>query len=326
MKAMVLAAGLGERLRPHTERVPKPLFPVLGVPIVIWVLKALRAVHVTDVVVNLHHLPAQIVRTLGNGADLGVHISYSDEPILLGTGGGLWAVRAFFQGEDAFFVHNADVWHAFDLTGVLEIHRREGANATLALVEDPSQPEAHVVEVSKGRVHGIRGRPKAGDGGRAVFSGVSVHTPVLFEHLPEGEVSCLIENGVIPMLAAGLKIVAAPMTGRFCDIGSTQRYLGLQWDLLDAGPRPFFEHRGLDAPRCVEAGVWFSGEPIWRPGVTFLPPVLVCDEARIGEGCVVGPRAVVCPHAEIEGGSDVRDAIVFPGVRTGGTVRGVVSQ
>ncbi len=333
MKAMVLAAGLGERLRPATNRVPKPLFPVLGVPVIVWVLRGLRAAGVTDAVVNLHHLPARVVRFLGKGTAVGVHIAYSDEPILLGTGGGLWAVRDFFSGEDAFLVHNGDVWHDWDLGEVVAAHRGGAVDATLALVTDPSQPEAHVVEVSGGRVVGIRGRPRPMDeppraGGVArtmhVFSGVSVHTPVLFEHLPEGEVSCLIERGVIPMLEAGRAVAGVVVEGTFCDIGTEARFLALQWDLLARGPEALFERRGMAPPREAEAGVWFLGEPDVRPGARLVPPVLACGGVRVESGAVVGPRAVVCDGAVIEGGARVEDAVVFPGVRAVGRAGGIV--
>ncbi len=325
MKAMVLAAGLGERLRPATDRVPKPLFPVLGVPVIAWVLRGLRAAGVTDAVVNLHHLPARIVRFLGDGRALGVRIAYSDEPILLGTGGGLWAVREFFRGEDAFLVHNGDVWHDWDLEDVAAAHRRGSWDATLALVTDPSQPEAHVVEVEGGRVVGVRGRPRSGSGARWVFSGVSVQTPVVFEHLPEGEVSCLIEAGVIPMLEAGRVVAGAPVGGAFCDIGTEARYLALQWDLLARGPQALFERRGMSPPGEADPGVWVLGGPEVRPGAEVRPPVLVCRGARIESGATVGPRAVVCEGAVVESGAVVRDAVVFPGVRVAGRVRGVVT-
>ncbi len=323
MKAMVLAAGFGERLRPTTDHVPKPLFPVLGVPVIAWVLRALRAAGVTDAVVNLHHLPARIVRFLGNGSALGVRLSYSDEPILLGTGGGLWAVRDFFRGEDAFLVHNGDVWHDWDLQEVLKAHRREAPHATLALVTDSSQPEAHVVEVHQGRVAGIRGKPTSGPGPRYVFSGVSVHTPAVFAHLPEGEVSCLVANGVVPMLEAGRVVAAVVLAEGFCDIGTQARYLALQWDLLARGPQALFERRGLVPPREAEAGVWFSGEPDLRPGAVIYPPVLLCGGARVEPGAIVGPRAVVCEGAVIACGAVVRDAVVFPGARVEGSASGI---
>lgn len=325
MKAMVLAAGLGERLKPATDRVPKPLFPVLGVPVIEWVVRGLRAAGVTDAVVNLHHLPARVVRFLGDGAALGVRIAYSDEPILLGTGGGLWAVRDFFRGEDAFLVHNGDVWHDRDVGEVVAAHRREAADATLALVTDPSQPEAHVVEIEGGRLVGIRGRPRSGGGPRYVFSGVSVQTPVLFEHLPEGEVSCLIEAGVIPMLGAGRAVAGVLVGGAFCDIGTVARYLALQWDLLARGPRALFERRGMSPPREADPGTWFLGDPGIGSSAVLAPPVLVCGGARIESGATVGPRAVVCEGAVIERDAAVRDAVVFPGVRVVGQMTGLVT-
>jgi len=324
MKAMVLAAGLGERLRPATERCPKPLFPVLGVPAIEWVLCALRCAGVRDVVVNLHHLPAQVVRRLGNGARLGLRISYSDEPILLGTGGGLWAVREFFRAEDAFFVHNGDVWHDWDLNPLIEFHRRQSPAATLALVSDPDQPEAHLVELDALRVIGIRGRPRSGDGPRYVFSGVSVQTPAVLESLPEGEVSCLVERGLIPMLASGAEIAGFLQAGSFCDIGTPRRYLDLQWSLLDSDPARLFASRGLTVPVARDAGVWSLGNPTVQAQATIRPPVWLCDRARIESGATIGPRVVVCERAVIRSGATVHDAVVFEGTVVDGPAEGLV--
>lgn len=324
MKAMVFAAGLGERLRPATDILPKPLFPVLGVPLIEWVLRGLRAASVTEAVVNLHHLPARVVRYLGSGSTLGVRVEYSDEPILLGTGGGLWAVRGFFCGESAFFAHNADVWHDWDLQEIINISH--GKDATLALVTDPAQPEAHVVEFKAGRVVSIRGRPQAARGSCYVFSGVSVLTPAIFSFLPEGEVSCLVEDGLIPMLQAGRAVAGVFMEAAFCDIGTEERYLGLQWYLLAQDPKVLFERRDMSPPAEAEEGVWFLGEPDLRPGALIHPPVFLCARARIEAGASVGPRAVVCEEAVIEAGARVQDAVVFPGVRARGRVRGVVAR
>jgi NDP-sugar pyrophosphorylase family protein len=320
---MVLAAGLGSRLRPYTDSVPKPLFPVLGVPAIEWALAGLRSAGVTDAVVNLHHLPAPIVRRLGAGEGVGVRLSYSDEPVILGTGGGLSAVRSFFDGEAAFVLHNGDAFTDYDLAALVAGHLASGAAFTLALADPPDRPEARLVELDGDRVVGIRGRPASRGGTAYVFSGISVLSPAVFDFLPPGEASCLVERGLVPMMEAGLSARGVVQRGLFCDIGTADRYLDLQWDLLPRA-EALFASRGLEPPSPLLPGLLARGVPSIEPDVTVFPGVLVCDGAVVRSGATLGPRAVVCGGAVVEAGAVVSDAVVFPGAVARGEARGIV--
>jgi len=325
MKAMVLAAGLGTRLRPHTERTPKPLFPVLGVPVMEWVLRGLRLAGVTDVMVNIHHLPARIVRKIGSGEDLGLRVEYSEEPVVLGTGGGLSAVRRFFDGEDCFFVHNSDAFHDWDLSGLVRRHRESGAAATMALVADPARPEAMLVKTSSGSVTSIADGPGCGGSGMRMFSGVSVLSGVIFDHLPSGEVSCLVRNGIVPMIEAGKDVAGPVMEDVFCDIGTEDRYLSLHGDLLPDVSR-LFDSRSIQPPVEARPGVFVTGNPVIDPGAEVQVPVLLCDGARMNSGAQVGPNVVMCKGSRAGPGASVHDAVLFPGVGVNDAATGIVSD
>src|SRR5690349_9330064 len=108
MRAMILAAGLGTRLRPLTHLMPKPVAPVLNRPIVAWIAELLAANGFREVVTNLSYLPEQIKTVLGDGSEFGVEISYSDEPEPLGTAGGVGKVRDFLGETDSFLIISGD--------------------------------------------------------------------------------------------------------------------------------------------------------------------------------------------------------------------------
>ena len=324
MKAMVLAAGLGTRLRPATDLVPKPLFPVLGVPAIEWALAGLRQAGVTAAVVNLHHLPEAVRQRLGDGRRLGVALTFNEEPEILGTGGGLSAMRGFFAGEDVFFLHNGDVFSDWDLQPVRRRHEVSGAGATLALADPPDMPQARLVEVGPtGDVVGIRGRPASREGPRYVFSGISVLTPALLDTLPRDGASCLVEKGLIPMMAAGRRVAAMLPGGLFCDIGTAERYLALQWEVFPRAPA-LFALRGLPPPREIAPGILATGTPSIAAGAVLEGPVMLCDGCRVEAGATVGPRAVLCPGAVATAGSVVRDAVVFEGVVARGAATGIL--
>src|SRR5919108_2695 len=135
MKALILAAGYGTRLRPLTERIPKPLLPVAGQPILVWNLLLLKRHGITDVVINLHHLGEQIVQAIGNGSRFGMRVAYSHEPTLLGTGGGIQQAAPLLK-DGPFLVVNGDTLSACDLTELIAAHRAGKASATLVLRED----------------------------------------------------------------------------------------------------------------------------------------------------------------------------------------------
>src|SRR5579883_2046619 len=107
MRAIILAAGLGTRLRPLTNNLPKPLLPIAGAPLIVWNLLLLRRHGVTEVIVNLHHLGHLIEQELGDGSRFGMTLAYSHEPVILGTGGGIKQAEPFFKGEP-FLVLNGD--------------------------------------------------------------------------------------------------------------------------------------------------------------------------------------------------------------------------
>ncbi|HTT57186.1 MAG TPA: sugar phosphate nucleotidyltransferase [Opitutaceae bacterium] len=140
MKAMVLAAGRGTRLRPLTDARPKALVEVGGRTLLEHVLRRLGAAGVTEVIINLHHLGAQIPPFLERHRNFGLErVAFSDEPLLLGTGGGLKQAAAFFDDGRPFLLHNVDVLSDIDLRALLAVHRRNHALATLAVMDRPTE-------------------------------------------------------------------------------------------------------------------------------------------------------------------------------------------
>jgi NDP-sugar pyrophosphorylase family protein len=136
MKAMILAAGYGERLWPLTADRTKPALPVLGKPLVGYTAEYLAGFGITRVVVNLHHQPDSVRRSLGDGSQFGVTLEYVHEPVILGTGGALDNARALLEG-DTFVVVNGKLITDLNLTAALREHRARNALVTLVLRPNP---------------------------------------------------------------------------------------------------------------------------------------------------------------------------------------------
>jgi NDP-sugar pyrophosphorylase family protein len=132
VKALVLAAGRGERLRPLTDLTPKPMLDLGGRPLIHYALAMLQRAGITEIAINVHHLASQIEQGLGDGSALGIHITYAPEPVLLGTGGPLNGLRDFLS-DDTFVIANSDTILDLDLSAMLKFHRDHKALATVAL-------------------------------------------------------------------------------------------------------------------------------------------------------------------------------------------------
>src|SRR4030095_11545676 len=158
MKAIILAAGYGERLWPLTADRTKPALPVLGKPLVGYTAEYLAGFGITEVVVNLHHKPDSVRRSLGDGSQFGVTLKYVHEPVILGTGGALDNARALLEG-DTFVVVNGKLITDLDLKSALEVHRQEKALATLVLRPNPRHERFSIVETRAGLVSHFAGMP-----------------------------------------------------------------------------------------------------------------------------------------------------------------------
>jgi NDP-sugar pyrophosphorylase family protein len=231
---MILAAGLGTRLRPLTNTIPKPLLLIAGRPLIIWNLLLLRQHGITEVIINLHHLGHLIEKELGNGSALGVRICYSREPVLLGTGGGIKQAEPFFEGQP-FLVLNGDTLLDVDLKALIRFHTERAPLATMVVREDPDADRWGPVELNDHQqVVTINGRGRAnrttaGEKSKRMFAGVHLMHPRLLRDVPSGQESSIIEAYVREM-ERGEPVYGFHMTGYWSDIGTVQRYAQAQRD------------------------------------------------------------------------------------------------
>ena len=196
MKAMIFAAGLGTRLRPLTDRMPKALVPVAGVPLLQRVLLKLQAAGFDDITLNIHHLGQQIVDFLRNHQNFGLNIHISDERALpLDTGGGILHARRFLDGDEPFLVHNADIATDTDLTALYRQHCQSGAVASLAvsqrktsryLLTDSSLRLRGWTNAVTGEVRPALSATELSALQRWSFGGIHVLSPAIFRLMEEG--------------------------------------------------------------------------------------------------------------------------------------------
>lgn len=210
MKAMILAAGRGERMRPLTDTTPKPLLEAGGKPLVVWLIEALARARLTELVMNVSHLGHRIEAALGDGSRWGVRLRYSRETQALETAGGI-ANALPLLGDEPFVVANGDIYTDFDFSG---IRQNTGGLAHLVLVENPPH-----------HPHGdfaLEGAHVANEGGtRYTFSGIGVYHPSLFAGIEPGEKRQLAAV-LRPQIALG-RVTGERFRGRWLDVGTPAR-------------------------------------------------------------------------------------------------------
>ena len=225
---MILAAGRGERMRPLTDRLPKPLINAAGRPLIAHLIERLARAGFTDLVVNVSHLADQIERGLGDGSQFGVRIAYSREEQALETGGGI-AYALPLLGSGPFVVVNSDIYCDFDFSRLAAVSTALDSAAVcahLVLVDNPPHHPGGDFSLSGGRV--------SADGLRKLtFSGIGAYSPQLFASVTRGS-RCQLAALLKPAMAQGA-VGGEHYPGLWMDVGTPERLAELERVL---GSRP----------------------------------------------------------------------------------------
>jgi mannose-1-phosphate guanylyltransferase len=222
---MVLAAGLGTRLRPLTDTVPKPAVQVAGKPLIFYALLNMQKIGVSRVVINTHYLPQKVISTV-QSSSWPFEIVFVNEPEILGTGGAIRNAQEHLSDCDAIITHNSDSIVNFDFNRLLEAHFENAPLSTMLLkeVEDPDSFGAISTDRND-RVRDIVGALNyAGPvHQRRMYCGVQVFGQELFDWMPATGSFCILRNALIPAIKADAFVRAVENTGFFCDVGTMER-------------------------------------------------------------------------------------------------------
>ncbi len=313
-KAVVLAAGLGQRLQPITKTYPKPLLPFMGVPILAHVLRRLAQAGISQVATNTHHLPHAIEAHLQAHPPQGLHVHLSFEPQILGTGGVYRPLSAWRQG-DPILVHNADIITDIPLDGFLDLESTP-CLAAMGLLSQANPTEKNQLWVKEGRVASIGEQPPQGGGYTAHgFSCIHALSPTFLREIERGTGS-----GVIAFYQQALiekkevRAVSAPYVF-WADIGTPQAYLQAHEDffqLMEDNPiHPWVQ---LIQKSFQEYGFSLLHDEE-RNGSIFYGYNLLHDSVEVKAGSQIGPRTVLTEDCELCENVKVSHSVLFPRVK-----------
>jgi mannose-1-phosphate guanylyltransferase len=308
-KAFVLGAGLGMRLRPLTEDLPKPLIPIYQKPLITFVLDHLLAAGVRSFVINTHHRPEAFREFFADGHYRNCPVELVHEPEILGTGGGIKNVERLFR-DGSFIVYSGDILTDIDVARLLEEHSRFENDVTLAVRETHLGQD---IAVEGNRVVDIENR--FGHPGRCDFAGISIWTPAIFERIPAGERVSFIPF-VRDWIGEGGKIGGVIANeGKWFNIGGRREYLDVHRTITDENWRPAYV-READWPMRIAASAKID------------PSARLSGFYSVGADCVVGGGAaientILWPGAQIASLSELHSCIVRARKQAQGTLRDI---
>ncbi|MCB2193745.1 MAG: NDP-sugar synthase [Deltaproteobacteria bacterium] len=295
MRAMILAAGYGTRLRPLTDKRPKCLMPVMNRPLLGLWLGRLASWGVERAVVNTHYLADMVHAYLEEQTPEELEVAISPEPEILGTGGGPVAARELL-GPEPFLLVNADVLATAQVPKLLERLKSEDAVAVLGLVDEARFNTVALDQ--EGRVLGFKGQEGLSVFNWLTYSGLAALSPRLFKYLPPSGRSSLID-GLKAAIAAGDKVLGQPLAGFWDDLGTPERLIMLHRRLAHSPPAGL---RGLSPEG----------------------PLLLGPGTRLENGVQVKGFAVLGQGARAEAGAFLNEVVLLPGARV--TAGAVVEQ
>jgi len=302
MKAMVLAAGFGTRLQPLTHVLPKPMFPVLGRPLLSHTFDILESANITDVAVNVHHLPDFIINYFEKQKLHDLNLHFSREEKILGTAGGIKKMEGFLEGGP-FILINSDIITDIKLDKVIDFHKKNNSKLTLVVRQDISPEQYDSIEICKdGRIVHFVGASSMnipGNTTRVMFTGIQIIEPEIFKRIPEGQFCGTTESIYPQMIQDEVPVYGYLHKGYWKDMGNRENYLQVNSDALDE--------------RVSLKGV--SPNELNNPLI--IPPVLVDRNCQVAENSQIGPYTVIGPNCNIKSGAIIENSILWEGVTIG---------
>jgi len=302
VKAVILVGGEGMRLRPLTSKIPKAIVPILNQPFLEHLLNYLKRHGVSDAILAMGYLPDPIRNCLGDGSQLGVRLTYLVEESPLGTAGAVKNAESYLDGS--FIVFNGDVITDIDLTAMVKRHKEVKPKVSIALTPVDNPTIYGVVETdAAGMVQRFVEKPSWDKvTTNMINAGIYILEPEVLAHIPASTPS-MFENHLFPrLLEMGEPILGYPSDAYWIDIGTPEKYLKANHDLL---------------LQQVSRGIQAKGKGQFHPTAQIEGPVLIAEECTIAEGAKLKGPAVLGPHCEIGKGAVVQGAVLWHHSRVG---------
>jgi mannose-1-phosphate guanylyltransferase len=310
MKALFLAGGMGTRLKPLTDELPKPMVPIMNRPLLERSMANLRKSGINDIVISTCYKSKYIKEYFGDGRQFGLKIEYVSEDIPLGTGGAIKKTGHLY--DDTFLVFNADILCNMDFKALIKMHKSMSADVTIAVTQVDNPGAYGVIEYDKDDYAvSFTEKTKADEiKSNYINAGVYVIEPSVLREIPENR-PVSVEREIFPvLLRKGYKVAVYKGCKYWMDIGTPEKYLQTHRDILTGA--------------CHITGVNFYNQSVFKDGKSFIDttavitgPSYIGDNVRIGAYATIGPNAVIGDNTCVHMGGSVIDSVLWDNVDVG---------
>ena len=314
MKAFILAAGVGNRLRPLTLKLPKPMIPLVNKPVIAHTLDNLKKHNINSVVMNLHFMADTISSYFGDGHNIGMEINYSKEENLLGTAGGLKKCKKYF--DSTFVVLSGDNLCDIDITSVIEFHKRKKSLATMVLKEVDAKYEYGIAISDKyNRITSFVEKPTwSSVFSNTVNTGIYVFEPEIFKYIPDGFYD--FGKDLWPKLLKMKKnIYSYVMNGYWTDIGSISEYQNGTKAALEGIVRI-----NIDGKQLKKTDVIVGKNTVIDKTAKFIGKIVIGKNCHIGKNVFIDNGTVIGNNVTIKDGTIIKESIIWDNVTIGKNV------
>ena len=308
MRAMLLAAGLGTRLRPLTYRVSKSMIPVINKPSLFYSLNLLRKSKINETVINLYHQGSQIKDYVKDGEKFNVQVLYSEEDSLMGTAGGLKKMESYFK--DTFLVLSADGITDFNIHQAVQFHKQKAALATVVLKKTEEKFRYGVALRNKqGKITQFMEKPSWGDAlSDEINAGIYIFEPGIFSYIPAGEPYDLGHQVLPSLVKRGEAVYGYLMDDYWIDMGNLGDYMKVHRDILKG-------KTGIKiSGREIKKGIWIGENVQISKSASLKPPVVIGNNCRIEEKVAIGKYTTLGDRVTIKKEARLEKCILWDDV------------
>ena len=309
MKAMILAAGMGTRLRPLTNLVPKPMVQLAGRPCMEHTIRLLRKHNISETVVNLHYKPQLIKKYFGSGSQFGVKMQYSKEDTLMGTAGGFKKVQQFFNSDTALII-SGDGLTDIDIRDFYNFHKEKGCIATLALKRVGNPQNYGVVKLNAdSTIEMFQEKPEAKEAvSNLANTGIYIFEPEIFDYIPANSFYDFGKQLFPEFVQKGIEMAGYLMEGYWCDIGDLDIYRDAHYDVL-------MDRVNIEVPgRMFPGNIWLGSNTVIHPETRIIGPVIIGDNCGIEKGVQIYGPSVLGENNAIKENAVIKRSILWDNV------------
>ena len=307
MKALLLAGGLGTRLRPLTDDLPKPMVPIMGRPLLGRIILNLKKSGVDGIVISTYYKSQYIEDYFKQKEDLGVKIHFITEESPLGTGGAIKNAEKFF--DDTFLILNSDIVSDIDYADLIKYHKRRRAQVTIASIEVRDTSQYGVIEFDeKGFITAFKEKPKPGESNsKYINAGVYVFEPEVLKEIPENTVISVERETYPKLLEKGYRMAIYKFNGYWIDIGTIDKYKKVHEDILKGKSR--------FVSTTSSRGIILGDNVKIHPTARVIGPAYIGNNTEIDAYATVGPYTVIGNNCRIGQESKVSQSVLWDNVK-----------